>query len=153
MSRKYKFGMIGIALLALLLLGLLAFGLRPLHYQQKISVCTLEGDVLEVHFDITLRRYFWKPMESHGKIIIDGVEYINMNDLYSKSSLKNNGSHIFLIPSQYALDSWDNDRIYLNPIDNRLDGFMFSFVKSGDIFTYFGPADSQDAAQTIAEKW
>lgn len=111
MSIQFKFRIIVISLLALLLLGLLAFCFWPLHYRQKIFACTLDGDALEVQLDVTLYRYPWKPIESHGKIIINGVEYINMNDLYAKGSVKNEDRHIFLIPSQDALDAWDNDRI------------------------------------------
>lgn len=154
MNSNYTIKMLGISLLMLLLLGVLAFALRPLHYRQKVSVCTLDGDVLEVEFEVTLRRYLWKPAESHGRIIIDGVEYVSMNDLYSRESIKNNaGSHIFLIPGQYAISTAENDQIVLAPIEDRLDYFMLSLVRSGETDTYFGPAASQVEAQKVSEKW
>lgn len=154
MNSNNKIKMLGISLLVLLLSGLLAFALRPLHYSQKASVCTLDGNVLEVEFEVTLRRYLWKPVESHGRIIIDGVEYVSMNDLYSKESIKNNaGSHVFLIPDQYAINTAQNDQIFLAPIEDRLDCFMLSLVRSGETNTYFGPAASQVEAQKVSEKW
>lgn len=154
MNSNYKIKILGISLPVLLLLGLLAFALRPLHYRQNVSVCTLDGDVLEVEFEVTLHRYLWKPAESHGKIIIDGVEYVSMNDLYPKQSIKNNaGSHIFLIPDQYAISTAQNDKIFLAPIEDRLDCFMLSLVRSGETDTYFGPAASQAEAQNVSKKW
>lgn len=154
MNSNYKIKILGISLPVLLLLGLLAFALRPLHYRQNVSVCTLDGDVLEVEFEVTLRRYLWKPVESHGKIFIDGVEYVSMNDLYPKQSIKNSaGSHIFLIPDQYAINMAQNDQIFLAPIEDRLDCFMLSLVRSGETDTYFGPAASRAEAQNISEKW
>lgn len=140
--------------MALLLLGLLAFALRPLHYRQKVFACTLDGDVIEVELEVTLRRHLWKSVESQGKITIDGVEYVSMNDLYPKDSINNcAGSHIFLIPDRYAIDTWENDKVFLEPIENRLDYFMLSLVRSGETGTYFGPAASQAEAQNVSEKW
>lgn len=152
MNSKRKIKVLSIFFTAILLLGLLLFALRPLHYQERVSVCTLEGDVLEVELDVTLRRHLWKPIESHGKIIIDGVEYVNINDLYPQSSIKTQTSiHIFQIPSRYALDR--GDPIVLNPAGNWLDQFMLSVVRSGVTATYFGPAASQAEAWEVAESW
>ena len=150
---RYKLMVTGISLVVLLLLGLGAYALRPLHFQKKVSVCTLDGDVLEAELDITLHRHLWKPVESHGTIMIEGVEYVNMNDLYSERSVKANGAHIFLIPASYALDSWENDKIYLSLMENNLDSLMLDFVRSGEMLTYFGPAESQAEVQSISEKW
>lgn len=117
-----------------------------------MSVCTLEGDVLEVELDVTLRRHLWKPIGSHGKIIIDGVEYVNINDLYPKSSIKTQTPiHFFQIPSLYALDR--GETLELHPAGNRLDQFMLSVVRSGVTFTYFGPAASKAEAWKVAENW
>lgn len=149
MKKSFRIFLI-ISFFLLMLWGLLSYALRPLHYQKNIFACTLDGNVLKVEFDVTLYRHLGKPIESHGRIIIDNVEYISINDLYPKESLKNISSHIFLIPSQYALDEWENDKIFLNPIDNHLDYFMLSFVKSETAYTYFGPASSQAEAWTVA---
>lgn len=148
---KNKIIILSISILALFLLSV---SLRPLHYRQNVCVCSLDGDVLEVEFEVTLRRFLWKSAESHGKIIIDGVEYVSMNDLYPKESIKNNaGSHMFLIPAQYAINTWENDKIVLEPIENRLDCFMLCLVRSGETNTYYGPAMSQVEAQNVSEKW
>lgn len=153
-NSKYRVRILLVFLAALLLLGLAISFLRPLHYREKVSVCTLEGETLEVELDVTLRRHLWGSVRSHGKIVVDGVEYINMNDLYSKDTLKKQaGSHIFLIPSPYALDTWNNDRIYLEPVEDRFNQFLLSFVKSGEMTTFFGPAASQEEAWEVAEAW
>ena len=151
MKKRYRI-LLGISFFLLFLLGLLSFALRPLHYQQSVFACTLEGDILEVQFDVTLCRHLGKPVESHGKVIIDSVEYVSINDLYSKESIKNTSSHIFLIPSLYPLDEWENDKIFLEPLDNSLDYFMLSFVKSEVTSTYFGPATSEVEAWNIIKQ-
>lgn len=154
MNSNRKIKKLCIFLTTMLLGGLLLLLLHPLHYRQRVSVCTLEGETLEVELDVTLRRHLWGSVRSHGKIVVDSVEYINMNDLYSKDTLKNQaGSHVFLIPSPYALDTWNNDRIYLEPVEDRFDRFLLSFVKSGEITTFFGPATSQEKAWEVAEAW
>lgn len=153
-SRKRKFRIIVIGLLVLLLLGLLsgllAYRLRPLHYQQTICACTLDGEVMELTLDISLYRHLWKPMEYHGKIMIDGVEYVSAYDLYPEMPPKSDKTFLFYIPSSSVLDI--GDYIWITPIDNYFDCFWFGISEEGATDGYFAPAASQEEAGVIAEK-
>ncbi|MCM1118482.1 MAG: hypothetical protein NC543_03890 [bacterium] len=154
MKQGYKYILIGISLFVLVLLVLWLFVLRPLPRRQKVSACTLEGDVIEVELDITLCRHLFRSPTLRGTIEIDGVAYRSIHDIYPKNSVKvSEGIHIFLIPEQYALDTWENDRIYLTLTENRLESFMLSFVQAEETYTYFGPAASQAEAQEVAAKY
>lgn len=155
-SMKKKYWIIsGISLLclAILLGGALSYILRPLHYRQPLFACTLGGDVIELEMDVFLQRHLWKPIEAHGKITIDGTEYVSHTDLYPQAPIQgaDGDFYLFYVPTDnIIMDEPDSDRLFIMPIGENLDSFWFGLVKSGETETYFCPAGSQDEAQVIA---
>lgn len=145
---------ISISIFALLLGGALTYAFRPLPYRQNVSACTLDGDVIELELDVTLCRYLWKADEMHGKITIDGIEYVSYVDLHPRAPIEGatGDIHLFYIPADYIIDELDNDRLFIMPIGSNLDYFWFGFVQSGETHTYFCPAVSQAEAQVIADQ-
>lgn len=156
MSQKHKLvlGFSLILALALLLWGILSYSLRPIPYRQSISACTLDGDVINLELNVTLHRKLWNPMELHGKIIIDGTEYVSYSDLYPGTPIEGAAGdiHFFCIPGDNLMDTMEQDRLIIMPIENKLDCFWFCFVQSGESYTYFCPAKSQAQAQEIADQ-
>ena len=151
--RKKRILKIGLSLLflAVLLGGTLACALRPLHYRQDVCAATLDGDILELKLDVSLNRHLWKPDEMHGKIIIDGMEYVSFTDLHPDLPIKGETGdrYFFDVPTDNILEG--RDQIIIMPIEGRLDAFWFCFIRSGESYTYFCPAGSQAEAQAVAD--
>ena len=151
--KKRQILIIGLSLLflAVLLGGVLAYALRPLHYRQDVYAATLDGDILELKLDVSLNRHLWKPDEMHGRIIVDEVEYVSFIDLHPELPIKGETGdrYFFDVPTDNILES--RDQIIIMPIENRLDAFWFCFVRSGESYTYFCPAGSQAEAQAVAD--
>lgn len=154
MKRK-RWVIAGISLLALLLSGgALAYVLRPLPYQKNVPACTLDGDVIELELDVTLRRSVGKPARLHGQITIDGVEYVSFVDLHPRVPIQGDGGncHLFFLPGYDLMEESSHDHLLVMPIGDDLDCFWFGFVRSGETTTYFCPAGSPAEAQDIADR-
>lgn len=155
MKRKY------IILMCILVLLLAGFGgflfvMRPLDYQQTIMVYSPDEGALEVEFDLALHRFLSSADEMRGKIVINDTEYTSIADLLPRSSREAATDHVwneFCIPTSYALDAYDYDRLMLNLGPDGFEYYNLVIIHpDSSLSVYYGPAASEAEAQNIINR-
>ncbi len=152
MKRKY---IILMCILVLLLAGLggFLFVMRPLHYQQTVTVYSPDEGALEVEFDVALHRFLSSADEMRGKIVINDTEYTSIADWLPRSSREAATDHVwneFCIPTSYALDAYNYDRLMLNLGPDGFEYYNLVIIHpDSSLSIYYGPAASEAEAQDI----
>ena len=120
---------------------------RPIHFRQSVLVCSIDGDPLEVLFDVTVYGHFRGETTMRGKLIVDGAEYVSIHDLYENAS-DSTDSHYFQIPAENALEGTQNT-IILNLYDDSFEAFSMLLRKEQELYCYYGQASSQEEAYEV----
>lgn len=171
MKRRTKIAIIVLPLVLILLAVCIVY-FRPLRYSGSYTACTLEGDTIQVEFDVVLHRGLWNGDKLTGRILVDGREFVSVRDLVRGSNasvdvLKSNTSFQFYMPTLNLWDSFRGDEVMLILTERgQFDNFVITTINKPNEFSttpygsaqaetylYFGPADSQAEAENIANVW
>lgn len=57
---------------------------KPEPWNQEMTLCTTEGEVINLTFQLELYKFFFKPTEIRGSIVYKGERYISTYELYTR---------------------------------------------------------------------
>lgn len=129
--------------------------------QKSMKLCSLDGTTIEAVFDVRWQRHLLRPTELKGTIIVDGLEYISLQDtnaglksdtLIEAIRKKWDGYVIkwFMLPTNDAMDIHEN-RILVEEGNRKFDTVVLLVTKDGETITYYGPAETMDEAKVIEQ--
>lgn len=174
MKRGTKIAIITLPLVLILVVGCIIY-FRPLRYSGSYTACTLEGDTIQVEFEVVLHRGLWNGDKLTGRILVDGREFVSVRDLIRGSHasvdvLESNTRFEFYLPALNLWESFSGDEVILDLTERgRFDNFaIITIIKTNDFsldsfpengttqaetHLYYGPADSRAEAEDIANVW
>ena len=122
-----------------------------------MTLCSLEGDVIEVKLDVAWYRYLLAPTELEGTIMIDDVLYksfkTNESDsFFEKIKKKINDTRktpVFgnLVETKYTLQY---DIVFLEHIQKNFEKICMVVQNGESSTTYYGPATTREEAIKIS---
>lgn len=140
----------------------------PVHKYATETLCSLDGNQIEVVIDVTCYQYLFQPTEVKGLIAIDGKVYRNV-------SIKDNKTFNQLLEEKQRKDSlflfaaWPHDghwitadQIRLEYVDSVSDAKDFELIcvsvypyrpEGGSADIYYGPAETKEEAMEVLEKF
>lgn len=145
-----------IALILLCLAGTIWYH-RAIPMKETMSFCSLEGDVIDVNFDITCHPSFFSPTQLTGTVTIgDDVYFNNINGRTTYESFwaafqfklkQGYATSLFYKPYSTAI----GDRILVTDI---IGDFEYLCIVVYDAETkssiqYYGPTDNKETAHAI----
>lgn len=150
-----------ILILSLLFIYIGITELMGSNVQKSMNLCSLDGNTIEAEFSIQWKRHLFRPMELKGTIVVDGLEYISLQD--TNASLKSDtmieairkkrDGYIvkwFVLPTNEPMDIHKN-RVWVAEADREFDTVVLLLTKDGKTITYYGPADTIDDAKLIEQ--
>ena len=158
MKKYWKIALILVALL--LVVGIIWYRI-PLEKKESMTMCSIEGEIIEVTFDVAWHRYLFAPTELKGTITIDDVVYEPWETDRQKSfidNIKDKMSNARYIPV-FVLESETNPLQYHDNLisiwmdeNSDLENFKKSYIllnRDGVSEDFFGPASTKEEAQQI----
>lgn len=83
-----------------------AFLVWPRRINTSLTLNNSDGDSsIEIMFDATLHRHLKKGTQLKGKVVIDGVEYDSVDNLYADNC------SVFLVPNNNAIARWEKSAL------------------------------------------
>lgn len=158
MKKYWKIALIIVVLVVIV--GVIWYRI-PLEKKESMTMCSLEGETIEVIFDVAWYRYLFAPTELKGIITVDGVVYEvwetnrhnsfidNIKDKVSNAKY----TPMFVLESETnALEYFYNSiHIWMNE-DSDFENFKKSYIffnRDGVSEEFFGPANTKEEAQQI----
>ncbi len=120
--------------------------------QETVSVCTADGETVQVKLDIELVNSLFQKDEIRGTITIRDITYTSVKDIYGD---KWEGDSFVFQQDRggYALDNHEN-QVFLELYD-EFDAFTLHVVNKGgeEQCTYYGPAETVEEVKALCEKY
>lgn len=160
-----KYWKIALSMVALLLVVGIIWYRIPLEKKETMTMCSLEGETIEVTFDVAWHRYLFAPTELKGIITVDGVVYevweTNRHNSFI-DNIKDKVSNAKYTP-MFVLESETNALEYSYNLihiwmdkNSDLENFKKSYIllnRDGVSEHFFGPANTKEEAQQIQQEF
>lgn len=163
MKRYNKKIILLIIIFILLILSMLIWYLTPVKKNISRSLCSMDGDQINVTFNISWHKHIARPTELWGTITIDEIVYDSIHD--TNFEIKNgnfldnlirklrNETPIqwFGIPTNNAFDI-HNNHIQIIQLNRDFNIIYMMVTRDGISTTYYGPAETVKEANIISSR-
>ncbi len=141
----------------ILLCGLIGAGILywPREIHTTVYMCSFDGEVLEVEFDVTMRRRIGKEADLKGTVRVGGVEYTSLHGVLPHGNY-NVDSLTFVITGENIpfsfIERMNLGEIKFNLAGCHLDYFSMLLREEDKVEEYFGPANTKSEAEEVWRK-
>lgn len=152
-----------ILLIIILILSIFTWYLTPVKKNISTSLCSINGDQINVIFNISWHRHIARPTELRGTITIDEIVYYSIHET---NTIINDGKFLdklikklrnetliqwFVISTNNAFDIHNNN-IRVIQIDKDFNTVYMTVVRDGILTAYYGPAETAKEANVISSR-
>lgn len=160
-----KYWKIALVIVALLVLVGIIWYRSPIEKKETMTMCSLDGETIDVTFDVAWHRYLLSPTQLKGTITIDGVVYELWKTDRQKGFIDNikdkvsNARYIpmFVLESETDALEYSYNFIHIWMDENSdLENFKKSYIllnRDGVSEHFFGPASTKEEAQQIQQEF
>jgi hypothetical protein len=147
----------------ILILSMFTWYLTPTKKNISTSLCSMDGDQINVTFNINWHRHITRPTELWGTITIDEIVYYSIHET---NTIINDGKFLdklikklrnetliqwFVISTNNAFDIHNNN-IQIIQIDRDFNTVYITVVRDGILTAYYGPAETAKEANVISSR-
>lgn len=137
--------------------------LTPIHEYVTEMFCSVEGETVEVTFDVTWRRYLFKPTKLEGTVymgdkIYRTYSFYDGSDFWGrlKSKLKQGTPSSYMFYGGTDIHDSENIRVYFETPASEKKSFeaihILVFLRKGGICpSYYGPARTAEEACALED--
>lgn len=140
----------------------LAWYLAPIEQNISTSLSSLEGEQLDITFNVNWQRHTTRPTDLRGKITIDDRVYDSIHNTNHKVNygnyfdrlmmkLRNESPVQWFITPTYETFFIEGDHIQIYTINRDFDSIHLAIQRDGEFTGYFGPAETAEEADIIAK--
>ncbi len=145
MLRKHTKRIIGIGLVFVLVLGFASLFPRKVKFQETITACSYEGEIITAKFDVELWKYWYMKDAMKGNVTVDGVSYEHLEyESYGKES----ASFWFAVPKGNMLDRVKNS-LHISMYGEDFETFILAINQNNESKMYVGPAETVEEVKKI----
>lgn len=133
---------------------------EPEPWNEEMTLCTTEGEVINLTFQLKLYKFFFKPTEIRGSIVYKGEQYISTYELYTRqkqSFLANIKQKLKgeIIAGKFLrkvkFEDLMKKTIALLGFDKK-GGKIFAVIyNNGKTYACYGPAETSEEAEVLEE--
>lgn len=150
-------------LLIIIILCIFTWYLVPVKKNITTSLCSIDGEQINVTFNVSWHRYIASPTELKGTITINESIYYSLNDTnfaiergslldrLAKKIKNDNPTPWFIIPTNNVFDIHYNS-VQLLHVSMNFDTICMLIVREGSSNTYYGPAETKTEASIISSR-
>lgn len=151
------------SIVIMIILGICTWYLTPVKKDISTSLCSTDGEQINVIFNVSWHRYIANPTELRGTITLNesiyyslnetnfAIDYGNVIDRLIKK-LKNEKQIPWFILSTNDVFDIHDDYIQLLQINKNFDAICMMVSIDGRVTTYYGPAETAEEANKILSR-
>lgn len=151
-----------VVVVAAALLGMLIWYLQPIKRNLSMTLCSLDGEQIDVTFDVTWHRYLLAPTILEGTIQVNGETYYSVKNQNGRTvgelsffeGLKKKIKDVREIPRFVRQEDgpmeWSSNCIRLSLLEKDFTQVDVVIIRDDEMTVYYGPAKTAEEAKEIA---
>ena len=140
MKKKIVIGVI----IAVLIAGFVSLFPHKVKYQERVTVCTQEGETTIAEFDVELWKYWYMQDVMKGSVTLDGVVYEHLEYKHQGSEIR---SFMFAVP---VGEGWDH-ALNVSLYGEDFEAFVLVPIQDGESKMYIGPAANVEEMKEVED--